>query len=150
MIGWRHEVAALTLDDARAFYREHYAPNNAILVVAGDVAPAEVRSLADTYYGPLEPNPDLPPRVRPQEPPQLAERRLTYTDPRVARPNLVRTYLAPERNPGDQHEAAVLSVLAELLGGSPATSYLGRRLQFESPLPPDMAELVAALRLAQR
>ena len=65
VIGWRHEMAALTLDDAKAFYREHYAPNNAIVVVAGDVDPEEVRALAEEHYGPLEPNPGLPPAGAP-------------------------------------------------------------------------------------
>ncbi len=131
VIGWRHEIAALTLDDAVGFYQEHYAPNNAILVVAGDVDPAEVQRLAEKHYGPLDPNPALRPRVRPQEPPQLSERHLTYRDPRVAQPYVIRTYLAPERDPGDQTEAAALVMLSELLGGSPTTSYLGRRLQFD-------------------
>lgn len=132
VIGWRHEIETLSTEDARDFYADHYAPNNAIVVVAGDVAPEAVRALAEEHYGLLAPNPDLSPRVRPQEPPQLAERRLTFEDPRVAQPYIIRTYLVPERNPGDQREAAVLSVLAEVLGGSPATSYLGRRLQFDT------------------
>jgi zinc protease len=131
IIGWRHEMQALTLADARAFYGEHYAPNNAIVVVAGDVDPEEVRRLAAQYYGPLTPNPDLQPRARPQEPPQLAERRLTFEDARVAQPSVVRTYLMPERDPGDQREAAVLTMLAEILGGSSFTSYLGQHLQFD-------------------
>ena len=132
VIGWQHEIAELTLDDALEFYAEHYAPNNAILVVAGDVDPEEVRALAEEHYGPLAPNPELRPRVRPQEPPQLAERRLTFTDPRVAQPYLIRTYLVPERDPGAQEEAAALTMLSELLGGSAATSYLGEKLQFET------------------
>ena len=132
VIGWRQEVERLSREDAFAFYRRFYAPNNAILVVAGDVEPEEVRTLAEQYYGPLEPTPDLPERVRPQEPPQLAERRLSFSDPRVAQPYLTRTYLAPERDPGDQRQAARLTILAEILGGSGATSVLGRQLQFES------------------
>ena len=131
VIGWRHELAELSLEDAVDFYAEHYAPNNATLIVAGDVTPEEVRRLAEAHYGPLEPNPDIAPRIRSQEPPQLAERRLTYEDPRVAQPYLVRTYLAPERDPGAQEEAAALTILSELLGGSPMTSVLGRKLQFQ-------------------
>jgi zinc protease len=131
IIGWRHEIEGLTLADAKAFYREHYAPNNAIVVVAGDVDPEAVRALAEEHYGALEPNPDLLPRLRPQEPPQLAERRMTFEDPRVAQPYVVRSYLVPERDPGAQQDAAALAMLAEVLGGNPATSYLGQRLQFD-------------------
>lgn len=132
IIGWRQEMVGLTQADAEAFYRAHYAPNNAILVVAGDVDPEEVRELADRYYGVIPANPDLAPRARPQEPPQLAERRLTYSDPRVAQPYVVRTYLAPERDSGDQREAAALQLLAEILGGSGQTSVLPRKLQFDT------------------
>ncbi len=131
-IGWRHEMEALTRADALDWYRRYYAPNNAILIVAGDVAPAEVRRLAETYYGPLAPAPDILPRVRPAEPPQLAERRLIYADARVAQPHVIRTYLASERDTGAQEEAAALTYLAELLGGEPATSFLGRRLMFDT------------------
>ena len=129
IIGWMHEVENLSLEDATSFYDRYYAPNNAILIVAGDVTPEEVRALAEEHYGPLEPTEDLPERVRPQEPPQLAERRLTYEDPRVAQPYVIRTYLAPERDSGAQEEAAALTLLAEVLG-SGQTSELNTRLQF--------------------
>jgi zinc protease len=132
IIGWRHEIAALTKDDALAFYRRHYAPENAIVVVAGDVTATEVRRLAERHYGPLPRSGDAVPRARPSEPPQLAERRLALADPRVGQPYLIRTYLAPHRRPGDQREAAALEVLADLLGGSAATSVLGQALQFDS------------------
>ncbi len=131
VIGWKHEAEALTLDDALDFYRTYYAPNNAILIVAGDVAPDAVRALAERHYGPLAPTPGLGERVRPAEPPHLAERRLVYEDPRVGEPYVIRTYLAPERDPGAQEEAAALSLLADILGGNGATSVLGRKLQFE-------------------
>jgi len=131
IIGWKHEMASLTLDDALSFYRTYYAPNNAILIVAGDVDPTEVKALAEQYYGVLAPSENLPPRLRPQEPPQLAERRLVFEDPRVAQPYVIRSYLAPERDADDQEKAAALTLLAEVLGGSSQTSELGRRLQFE-------------------
>ena len=133
IIGWRHEIEQLSHADALAFYRTYYAPNNAIAVIAGDVDPDEVRALAEEHYGVLEPSLDLPDRVRPQEPPQLAERRLSFSDPRVGRPYLIRRYQAPERDPGDQETAAALVYLAEILGGDGATSVLGRALQFEDP-----------------
>jgi zinc protease len=131
VIGWRQEMVQMTRDDALAWYHRFYAPNDAILVVAGDVTPEEVKALAEKYYGPLEPTPDLAPRVRPQEPTQLAERRLTYTDPRVQQPYVIRSYLAPERDAGDQKKAAALTILAEVLGGNGATSVLGRALMFD-------------------
>ncbi|MGB3146586.1 MAG: insulinase family protein, partial [Paracoccaceae bacterium] len=107
------------------------APNNAILVVAGDVDPAKVRELAETYYGPLMPSDGIATRVRPAEPPQLAERRLKFTDPNIAQPYVVRYYLAPVREPGDQKEAAALTFLAALLGGNGQTSLLSQKLAFE-------------------
>lgn len=131
IIGWRHEMEGLTRQDALDFYRRHYAPNNAILVVAGDVTPEGVRELAERHFGPIPPAQDLAPRVRPAEPPQIAERRVLMTDPRVAQPYVIRTYLAPQRDAADQKRAASLTYLAELLGGSGTTSVLARALQFE-------------------
>ena len=133
IIGWKHEAEALTLDDALAYYTRYYAPNNAVLIVAGDVAPDTVRSLAEEHYGPLPANPELTERVRPQEPPQTSPRRLTYRDPRVSQPYVIRTYLAPERDPGAQEKAAALTLLSEILGGG-QTSVLTRDLQFDSDI----------------
>jgi len=132
IIGWKHEMEKLSLEDALAFYRRYYAPNNAILVVAGDVVPADVLALANKHYGPLAPTVDLPERARTIEPPQRAERRMTYVDPRVSQPYVIRSYLAPERNKDDQKQAAAMTMLAELLGGNGATSVLGNKLQFET------------------
>ena len=133
VIGWRHEMEGLSRDDAFSFYRRFYAPNNAVLIIAGDVDPAEVRKLAEQHYGPIPPSDAIVPRSRPAEPPQLAERRLSMADGRVAQPYVVRSYLAPERNAGEQGKAAALTYLAELLGGSGTTSVLARALQFDDP-----------------
>ena len=131
VIGWRHEMSQLTLQDALAYYRQFYAPNNAILVVAGDVEPQNVFELAEKHYGPLPANPDLKPRSRPQEPSQSAARRLNFIDERVAQPYVTRSYLAPERDSGDQRTAAALTLLADVLG-SGQTSVLKKKLEFES------------------
>ena len=131
VIGWRHEMENLTLEDALAYYRQFYAPNNAILVVGGDVTPEAVFELAKQVYGVIPANPDLSPRERPQEPPQISARRMTYSDERVAQPHVTRTYLAPERNPSDQSVPAALTFLAEILG-SGQTSVLTQKLQFET------------------
>lgn len=132
IIGWKHEMETLDMDDALSFYDLYYSPNNAILVVAGDVQPDEVLALAQEHYGPIPMEPDLPERFRTQEPPQTAERRLIFEDPRVAQPYITRSYLAPERDAGAQEDAAALTYLADLLGGSPFTSALGIALQFET------------------
>lgn len=129
IIGWEHEIETLTLEDALAFYRAHYAPNNAVLVVAGDVDAAEVERLAALHYGPIPPNAAIGPRLRPQEPLHRAARRVEMRDERVREPYLIRTYLAAQRRPGDQAEAAALTVLAELLGGSGITSVMAQELQ---------------------
>lgn len=130
VIGWRHEMEELDMEDALSFYSTFYAPNNAILVVSGDVTPQEVKRLAEKYYGVIPANPDLPERYRSQEPPHTAARRLTYVDPRVAQPYVRRSYIASERDRGAQENAAALFMLAELLGGG-TTSYLTTKLQFE-------------------
>lgn len=134
IIGWRHEIEQLDTQDALDFYQRFYAPNNAILIVAGDVTPDEVRTLAEKHYGPLAPTEGLEARQRPQEPPQLSERRLSLEDPRIGQSYIQRSYLAPERDPGDQETAAALTILAELLGGSPTTSFMAKRLQFDEQI----------------
>ncbi|MGZ9809241.1 M16 family metallopeptidase [Pseudoroseicyclus sp. H15] len=131
VIGWRHEMEELTRQDALDWYNLYYSPNNAILVVAGDVVPEDVLALAEQYYGPIPAEPDLPERLRTEEPPQLAERRLIYADPRVGQDYLNRSYIAPERDAGAQEEAAALVYLAEILGGSSFTSVLARALTFD-------------------
>ena len=131
VIGWMHEIEGLGRDEVREVYETYYSPNDAILVVAGDVEPDEVLALAEEHYGPIPAEPDLPERLRPQEPPQRAARRLVYEDERVSQPYMVRSYLAPERDAGAQEEAAALTWLAEILGGSSFTSVLGEALVFE-------------------
>ncbi len=133
IIGWMHEMQTLDMDDALSFYDIHYSPNNAVLVVSGDVTPEEVRSLAEKHYGVIPANPDLPERIRTEEPPQIAERRLIYRDARVAQPYVRRSYLAPERDPGAQETAAALVFLSEILGGG-TTSFLAEELQFENQI----------------
>lgn len=134
VIGWRHEIEQLNLTDTLEFYRRYYAPNNAILIVAGDVTPEEVEALAIKHYGKLEPSDGITTRVRPTEPPHLSARRLKFYDERVSNPYVIRSYLAPERNTGAQSKAAALTVLAQLLGGSGLTSVLGKALQLEDPV----------------
>ena len=131
IIGWMHEMEELDLDDALSFYELYYSPNNIILVVSGDVTPDEVRVLAEKHYGPIPRNPDLPERLRTEEPRQNAERRVIFRDARVAQPYISRSYLVPERDSGAQESAAALTILSEILGGG-TTSFFTEKLQFDT------------------
>ncbi|TCK30182.1 zinc protease [Ancylobacter aquaticus] len=126
IIGWEDEIRQLNREDALAFYRRFYTPNNAILVVAGDVEPEEVRKLAEETYGKVARRAETAERVRPQEPPPRAERRLTLADGRVGQPSLSRSYLVPSYR-GDKQESAALDVLSQVLGGG-STGRLYRSL----------------------
>jgi zinc protease len=129
VIGWMHEIEAYRREDAETFYRQWYAPNNAILIVAGDVTADELRPLAEETYGRIPARP-VPPRRRLAEPPQHAERRISLGDPRVRQPSLVRSYLAPSYASAGAEHAYPLAVLAEVLGGG-GTSRLYRKLVIE-------------------
>src|SRR6185369_3704216 len=74
---WRHEMEQLSRDDAIGFYRRFYAPNNAIVVIAGDVDPLKVRTMVEETYGKIPRHGTVAPRVRPEEPPPVAVRSLT-------------------------------------------------------------------------
>lgn len=117
VIGWMHEIEKLDRDLAIDFYDRFYAPNNAILVVAGDVEPEVVRALAEETYGKVPRGPDLPPRIRPTEPRQDTERSVTLTDPRVSVPSLQRSWLVPSYASAEPGEAEAIDLLAEILGG---------------------------------
>lgn len=126
VIGWEQEMRGLTTEDALAFYRTWYAPNNAVLVIGGDVTVAQVRALAEKYYGPLPARP-VPVRHRVAEPPKAAAERLVLKSSRVGEPSWNRSYLAPSYTAGEKRYAYALQVLAEALGGG-ATSRLYRTL----------------------
>jgi zinc protease len=126
VIGWFHEMEKLTRADAEAWYAKHYGPNNAVLVVAGDVTPAEVKKLAEKTYGTVAPRP-VPPRARPRDPPPIAARRVALVDTRATQSYFSRAYLAPSYRTAKGREAYALSIAAEILGGG-ATSRLYRSL----------------------
>jgi len=146
-IGWRHEIEELNLADANAFYARYYAPDNAILVVAGDVSAERVRELAQTFLGPLEPS-GRPADARPQEPPQLAPRRIEMRDERVRQPFVRRIYLVPTYNPSNRREAAALSVLSDVLGDG-ITSRLAQALQLDQKVAIDSGSYYSASRRDQ-
>ena len=132
IIGWAHEIKALTKDQIIAFYRRYYAPNNAILVVSGNITAAQLRPLAEKYYGAI-PAAVTPKRARPMEPPQMAARRVIRRDARVRQPSVGRLYLAPGYNSAGSKHAYALQILSEILDGG-ATSRLNRSLVIEQKL----------------
>ncbi len=119
VIGWRHEIETYTTEDALAFYERFYAPNNAVLVIGGDVTVEEVRKLADRYFAPI-PKGETLTRQRLQEPPPPAPRRVALTDERVQQPYLIRSYLAPNYRNAAGNEGYALTVLSEILTGGTA------------------------------
>ena len=132
VIGWQHEIDALNTETALAFYRKWYAPNNAILIVAGDVTAEEVRPLAEKYYGVI-PSRAVPERKRILEPPQTSARRVIHKSARVRQPLLAINYLAPSYRRGASEHAYALQVLDEVLSGG-STSRLYKSLVVEKKL----------------
>jgi zinc protease len=116
VIGWRPEIEKLDRDDALAFYRRFYSPNNAIVVVAGDVTADEVKTDAEETYGKVPDRTAANPRQRPMEPVQEAPRTVTLADSRVEQPNVSREYLAPSETTAKPGESEALEVLAHVLG----------------------------------
>ena len=134
VIGWRQEIENLDREDALAFYRRFYAPNNATLVIAGDVEANDVRPMVERTFGAVPAQPAIPARrLRPQEPEPAAARTVTLSDPRVEQPGLRRYYLVPSAATAAAEESAALDVLAQLMGGG-NNSYLYRRLVVDHPL----------------
>ncbi len=124
-IGYMNELEQLNRDQALGFYKQWYAPNNAILVIAGDVTADEIKPLAEKYFGVLEAKPDIHQNV-PLAPPVTEPKRLTLNDPQVRTPQIQRYYRA-SRN------SRALEVLAEIFGSS-STSRLYKSLVVEQKL----------------
>ncbi len=116
VIGWEEELQALTLEDLKKFYANYYAPNNAILVVAGDVTFEEVMNLAEQIY---ETIPYRVVRRTPlgKEPPHRTTRTFTFSHPEVTQPQYRRWYLAPSYMDGESAYTHGLQVLDEILSG---------------------------------
>lgn len=132
IIGWEHEMRGLTQEDAVEFYKTYYAPNNAVLIVAGDITAETLRPLAEKYYGPLTAE-DVPERFRVKEPPHVAPRRIIHHDARVKQPSLRRSYIASSYSTSEGNEAFAIDVLVQLLGVGP-TSRLYQKLVVEQGL----------------
>lgn len=127
VIGWLHEIQSLDRETALQFYQTWYAPNNAILVVAGDIDAAELRPLAERYYGRLRPTRNLPPRAWVSDPPAVGPMRVTHRDEKVRQPSLSRMYRSISYGTDTGRQAHALDVAIEILGGS-ETSRIYRAL----------------------
>lgn len=128
VIGWRPEIEKLTVADAVAFYNRYYTPNNAILVVAGDVEEKAVRDMALNTYGRVPRRADPGQRIRPRDPylPGVA-RVVSLADERVSQPSWRRVFEVPSERTAAPGESESLEILADVLGGG-ATSRLYRTL----------------------
>lgn len=133
VIGWHHEIAKLSRVDALEFYKQFYAPNNAILVVAGDVTFDEVKSLAKNTFGRIQANASIKQRSRPEEPPQRAARRVELKDPRAGKPTLYREYLTPSYLTAKPGEAEALDLLMKIAAGG-STSRIYKQLVVKEKL----------------
>ena len=136
VIGWEHEIQALTSKEAFAFYYQYYRPENAILVVSGDVDVEAVFELARETYGTIASTGPGQRRVRPTEPPSETARTITLVNAQVTQQSVRRSFLAPTMsdtmsaklaNSGSGSDPMALELLAEILGGGP-TSRLYRQM----------------------
>lgn len=132
VIGWMRDIQSLTRADALGFYKLHYAPNNAVVVVVGDVKADAVKALADKTYGVIPAKP-VPPRTVSVEAPELAAREMVMRDPRVSQASWIRGYMAPTYQYGETKHAVPLEVLNEILGGN-LTSRLYQTLVVQKKL----------------
>ncbi len=130
VIGWEHEIAGLEPVDATGFYKRYYAPNNAILVVAGDVTVPEVEKLAKKTYGKIKPRAERVRDPRPTEPRHAAAVRVQFEDPRAGRATAQRFYLAPSYRTAEPGEAEALDLLMKI-ATSGSTSRLYKALVVE-------------------
>ncbi|MGD9867653.1 MAG: M16 family metallopeptidase [Hyphomicrobiales bacterium] len=116
VIGWEHEIAQLDRDDALGFYKRYYAPNNAILVVAGDTTADEVRKLAEETYGNLKPVENTARLPRPQEPRHYAPLRVELEDVRAGRSTIQRFYLAKGYGDSEPGKAEAIELMLRVVG----------------------------------
>ena len=133
VIGWEHEIAELSRQDALDYYRRFYGPDNAILVVAGDVTPEEVRRLAEETYGKLKPHGKIGPRIRPKEPRHYAPVRVVLKDARAGRATVQRYYIAPSASTAAPGTTEALELLLRIVGGG-STSRLYKKLVMQEKI----------------
>ena len=119
VIGWMSDIESMTVNDARSFYRSWYAPNNAVLVVVGDVDPNEVFALAQKHFGAI-PSRTLPVRKPQTEPAQHGERRVTVKAPAELPYVVIAFQVPPLRDAAKDWEPYALDMLSAVLDGNQA------------------------------
>lgn len=126
LIGSPEEIMAFSRADALAFYARHYAPGNAILVVAGDISEAELRALAEKSYGTIPAREVAKDRPVLKAPPPVAAPRVQISDSHLVTPGVALVYRLPSHFDITRREAAALSILGDILGSD--TGRLRREL----------------------
>lgn len=124
IIGWRQEMEKLSLDDAINFYKKYYTPNNATLIITGDVTPEKVLELTENSWAKVKRTAEPGKRERVQEPDKQADRIVILHDERVTIPSFTIKWLVPsyaneaQFKGAKQGDAAALSLLSEIMSGS--------------------------------
>ena len=121
VIGWQSEIEALNKEAAIAFYDRFYTPNNAVVVIAGDVDVETVRELAAETYGMVPRRAEPGARIRPAEPPIAGERRVAVSDPRVRQESVSQTWIVPSQTTGSGRAPEALDILSYILGEGPSS-----------------------------
>ncbi len=134
-IGSMEDLDAASLDDVSAFFRTYYAPNNAVLSIVGDVDPWQARAWVERYFGPIPPNPSIPPFAVDPLPMTLGGERRETVEDRVPLPRIYAAYRAPSM--GDRRLYA-LEIAAQVLAGGKG-SRLHRRLVRQDRIAQDVA-----------
>jgi zinc protease len=135
VLGWPEEVHHIDKVSAQDFYKHHYAPNNATLIIAGDVTPDQIRVMAQAEYGKVAARP-LQPRAEFSEPPRLTETRMTLVRPDIQVPTFQRIYRVPSYAQAAPGQAESFETLAQVMGGD-QTATLYRVLVEEKKIATD-------------
>ncbi len=121
VIGWMDEIKRYEWPDIKKFYDLWYAPNNAILVVSGDITAEQLKPLAEKIYGGLKKK-DIPKRVRPAVPPAISTVQMTLHHKDIRQPVFQKTFIAPSDHQ-NRKDSLALQVLAEILDGGSTTRF---------------------------
>lgn len=116
VIGWFNEIDTLDEGPLRKFYKKWYGPNNAIMVVSGDMTAEELKPLAEKYYGHIPPLDTVPERNWTNVPPLIATPKLVMENDRIEQPMYRRMFRVPSHRQ-NKEESNALAVLEDILGG---------------------------------